>query len=203
MPQREYHRTDAVWHIRNGTYPCYVRHDILSQLCGKWEAFPIPYLTPEEVDAVIPWVHCRKHSAISWSEGHYSPVGFHPDDPLEEHGPEFPIEKCYPKLICKFGSGFSALLQMGMIEGYSPIYLVGTDLGFKAYEEKVDPNHFDKTYFSDNTTTEEQARGTNDILVRMHELSRDMAGPLGIEIFNATKGGELEVYPRVEYDSLF
>lgn len=205
MPQREYHRTDAVWHIRNGTYPCYVRHDILSQLVGHWEAFPEPYLTPEEADRVIPWVHCRRHSALAWGEApvHDLPAHFHPNEDIGLHNPEFPIERCYPQLICKFGSGFSALLQMAMIEGHNPIYLVGTDLGFKPYAGKADPNHFDAGYFADNTTTQAEAEGTNAALVHMHRLARRMADDLGVEIYNATKGGSLEEYPRVDYDSLF
>ena len=105
--------------------------------------------------------------------------------------------------------------------GFDPIYLIGCDLGYKVLESVVqegedrfdngvkllltstkddDPNHFDSRYFG-------RGRKWHDPnvkrMVQGHEACQNAITLAGRQIFNATEGGELEVYPRVRYASLF
>jgi hypothetical protein len=197
MPQREYHRTDIAWHIKSGLYPCYVRHDILSQIAGRWDEFP-KYADP---DGVIPWVHCRAHSAALIGDGNV-PAAWHLDSTLQGHESDWPDP--YPALLCKFGSGIAAMLQMGVLEGYNPIYLLGCDLGLKAHNPgEPDPNHFHPEYWSDYIVTQSSADRTELQLVHMHTIAKAWCDEHGVQILNATIGGVLEVYPRSDYNSLF
>lgn len=95
-------------------------------------------------------------------------------------------------ILCNFGSSVNVAVQLAAQKGYSPIYLVGCDLGY------VDgkPNHFNDQY---EHGKEQDARFANlDTLYAHMIASRSKA-----KIYNATIGGELEVYERVEFEELF
>ena len=109
--------------------------------------------------------------------------------------PDCPPVYHMPRL-CTFGSSVHVAIQIAL--GYlniDTVYLVGTDLGYKA--EGV--NHFDATY-TEGVGQLTEARYTElDKLAAHMVAARSYPG----RIFNATVGGSLEVYPRVEYESLF
>jgi len=95
--------------------------------------------------------------------------------------------------LCSFGSSVNVAVQIAVQAGYSPIYLVGCDLGYRDNE----PSHFDPNY---EHGQEQPARLANlNTLVAHIIAKRSSPQP----IFNATLGGELEVYERVEYAHLF
>jgi hypothetical protein len=75
------------------------------------------------------------------------------------------------------------------------VYLVGTDLGYR--EGRV--NHFDDNYTKGAGELREIRYTELDILAAHMVAARSYPG----RIFNATIGGSLEVYPRVELESLF
>lgn len=96
----------------------------------------------------------------------------------------------FPKLCC-YGSVVNVAAQIAVLEGYNPIYLVGCDLG---YDEKG-VNHFDDDYGNWNEMNQSERNETEEY---MHNVIKKECDQRGIEIFNATVGGWLEVYPRVD-----
>lgn len=114
-----------------------------------------------------------------------SHYGRHYDSPDAPHLWHLPI-------LCTFGSSVNVAIQIAHVAGYSPIYLVGCDLGYKDGE----PNHFSAGY---EHGKEQAARFAN---LDTHE-AHVIASRMGLEIYNATIGGDLEVYPRVDFGSLF
>jgi len=105
--------------------------------------------------------------------------------------------------LCKFGSGLFTWLQLGIIMGYSPIYLVGCDLYEFPTDGITDRNHFDLSYGTYSRYNDyEQPDMRNKTLVYGHELCRDMADQYGVSIINATVGGLLDVYPRVTLEEI-
>lgn len=94
-----------------------------------------------------------------------------------------------------------------------PIILVGVDHSYVLPAETPsadhdfvirsasrDPNHFDPDYFGPGY------RWHNPKVARMeqaYESARSFAAQRGFRILNATIGGMLEVFPRVEFGSLF
>ena len=119
------------------------------------------------------------------------------------------------------GSVIGTAIQIAFFLGFREVYLIGCDLGYKVVDtvkqegddlfgngvkihltstDDDDANHFDPRYFG-------KGRRWHDPNVKRmisgHEQCRAGVAAGGGKIFNATIGGELEVYPRVAFDSLF
>jgi len=81
--------------------------------------------------------------------------------------------------------------------GIKEIYLLGVDCNYS----------LEKQYF-DNSKNELAQIGNNAKIMqknqmRGYEFIKNKLGKKGIKIYNATRGGALEVFERVEFDSLF
>lgn len=102
-------------------------------------------------------------------------------------------------------------LQLAYYMGFSEVYLVGFDHsysipkdavveGYKITSTSDDPNHFSTDYFG-------KGKRWHDPLVDRMEMSYKKAKKYfeadGRIIYNATAGGKLEVFERVDFNSLF
>ena len=114
---------------------------------------------------------CR-HTKSSYSYG-VKPEGWH-----------------FPKLCC-YGSVVNVTTQIAVLEGYNPIYFVGCDLGYN--EQGL--NHFDDDYGNWNEMDQSERNETEE---HMHEVIKEECDRRNVEIFNATVGGQLEIYPRID-----
>lgn len=116
-------------------------------------------------------------------------------------------------------------LQLSVYMGFNPIYLVGCDTSYTIPEglegkgevvdpgtgEKIsgfeiistsdnDPNHFDPRYFGAGSKWHApNVRG----MIFGYEIAKRVCDTQGVKVFNATIGGMLEVFPRVNYNELF
>ena len=201
---------DVLWHIEQD-YPCWVRRDVCEIITGdyipsgpdrtpsgNWR-YPAAWTPPpQDLPAnVTPWDYCVDHNAGFIRNMDGSPDLRKPDAWHLNDGEE---------VLCKFGSGFACLLQQAVIEGFNPIYIIGADLGYQARPDigDDDRNHFSPLYHRGiRDVSVERANIDNDTQAYMHQMAKDYADENNIQILNATLGGELEVYPRVEFDSLF
>ena len=117
-------------------------------------------------------------------------------DPWEWHLPK----------ICTRGGGVSIAIQTAILQGCNPIYLVGCDLYKYRGPDDVDINHFHPGYcpYKIRKSTGKEMIGPgewerlNKRLIKVHTMARDSANKMGISVYNATIGGALEVYPRVD-----
>lgn len=116
-------------------------------------------------------------------------------------------------------------LQLAVYMGFNPIYLVGCDTNYVIPEgaeasgevrdigtgEKIkgyeiistfnnDPNHFDTAYFGTNAKW--HAPNVNGMIFG-YSMAKKICDELGVEVYNATIGGMLEVFPRVDFNTLF
>ncbi len=112
-----------------------------------------------------------------------------------------PPEKWHLPEICEFGGVTNVALQIAVMmaeaEGWTEIVLVGMDLGWVPFNEDIepDPNHFDGSYGEwDMFDLAEK----DDTHIMYHEIAKREAAKKGISIYNATIGGALEVYERVD-----
>ena len=97
-------------------------------------------------------------------------------------------------------------LQLAAYMGYSDIYLLGVDHSF-SYEtdntgrivcnDSVKQSHF----FKDTGTT--KIIGNIEGMNNAYLTAKKYADEHGIHIYNATRGGKLEIFERVDFDSLF
>jgi hypothetical protein len=117
---------------------------------------------------------------------HYNIHFDNPDCPPLYHMPR----------LCTFGSSVHVAIQIALGKlNVDTVYLIGCDLGYQA--GKV--NHFSDTY------TEGVGALTDIRYTELDKLAAHMLAARSFpgRIFNATIGGSLEVYPRVEYERLF
>ena len=106
-------------------------------------------------------------------------------------------------------------LQLAFFLGVKEIYLIGVDHSYaipestkieKSYNvdiydmEEDDPNHFSPDYFGKGFRWHNPQ---SDKMEEAYMEARKIAEQNGCTIYNATKGGKLEVFPRVDFDSLF
>lgn len=108
--------------------------------------------------------------------------------------------------VCKHGTSMLSALQIAVFMGFNPIYLIGADNYWKPfdYETDDDPNHFDSSYWSkmklgnrEIHVDEHAAHRYTHQCTTAHGLAHRVTSARGINIYNATIGGKLEVYPRV------
>ena len=119
------------------------------------------------------------------------------------------------------GSVTGSAIQIAFYMGFSPIYLIGCDLGYKVgatvkqegpdkfgtgtrlyltSTEDDDASHFDKRYFGKDRRWHDPHV---ERMIEGHKQCKEGIERAGGRIFNATIGGELEVYERVDFTTLF
>lgn len=113
------------------------------------------------------------------------------------------------KSVSKDGSSMFAVMQIAVYLGFSPLILIGCDLGHKAFswEENKDPNHFAEGYWEKTLYpsgepfrfTERRAKQADAYILSGHATAKKACDSIGVEIYNATIGGELEIFPRIDY----
>lgn len=111
----------------------------------------------------------------------------------------------------KFGTSMLVSLQLSSFMGFSEIYILGADLGFKnnlfqriLYKFNLknflpDNNHFTKGY----GTPGFNSKILNNNMLAAHKLAKKNLLKEGVKVYNATVGGKLEIYERVDYKTLF
>lgn len=99
-------------------------------------------------------------------------------------------------------------IQIAVYLGFTKIYLLGVDHSFHTYQDKngnivVDSNakdYFCKEY---NNDKDELFIPRLDISTLSYIAAKEYAEKHNIEIYNATRGGKLEVFRRISFDTLF
>ncbi len=112
-----------------------------------------------------------------------------------------------PKYIRCRGTVTITCLQLAIYMGFSEVYLIGVDHNFAKMFDKngnivIDntiKNHFsddyDKGIFDQGFHVDE----ATEAYMNVEQLSRKLKT---FKVYNATRGGKLEVYERVDFDSL-
>jgi len=97
-------------------------------------------------------------------------------------------------------------LQLAAYMGFSEIYLIGVDntfdRGVKFNGELVYGNST-KTHFTKEYKATDIFLSKIDVANAAYQTAREYCEQHNIKIRNATRGGELEVFERVDFDSLF
>ncbi len=102
-------------------------------------------------------------------------------------------------------------LQLAFYMGFTEVYLIGMDFSYTIPASAIiegrsitstedDPNHFHPDYFG---TGKKWHDPQLDQVRKCYEYAKKIFEEQDRCIYNASKGGKLEVFPRVEYDRLF
>ena len=102
-------------------------------------------------------------------------------------------------------------LQLAYFMGFSEVYLIGMDFSYVIPDthkrtgdvllsDTDDENHFHKDYFGKGKTWKDPKLDRVAMNYRMAKLVFESTGR---KVYNATVGGSLEIFERVDYNSLF
>lgn len=97
------------------------------------------------------------------------------------------------------------LMQIAVYMGFKELYLIGCDFNF-SYGIDINGNFFEDPSVKDHFREYGDRQYTMPNLQYnywAYQAAQRYAKKHGIKIFNATRGGKLEVYERVNFDSLF
>ena len=107
------------------------------------------------------------------------------------------------------------MLQLAIYMGFSEIYLLGIDFTFTEQTTKEGTTQIIQKDCAliekENIESNKQildligslSIGQKENQLRGYKATKKYADMYGVKIFNATRGGELEVFPRVDFDILF
>jgi hypothetical protein len=103
-------------------------------------------------------------------------------------------------------------MQLACFMGIREIYLIGVDFNFtlsdktgeenkrKIYISEGERNHFHPNYRKPGERWHEPELHYQE---KSYLAAREVVQQLGGQIFNATRGGKLEIFQRVDFDTLF
>ena len=100
--------------------------------------------------------------------------------------------------ICdEVSAGFTiaySVLQIAIYMGFKEIYLLGCDCNYVDDKEKrhfIETGHYDPNY-----------RTIGEKMIEAYKVAKQYADGHNIKIYNATRGGKLEVFERVNLDDI-
>ena len=102
---------------------------------------------------------------------------------------------------------FSAM-QIAAFMGFSKIYLLGVDFDYpfiineqgQAVLDRSQQTHFSSDYYDKNEVIYQPNLVAS---LQAYQAAKEYADTHDIEIYNATRGGKLEVFPRANFDEVF
>ncbi len=107
---------------------------------------------------------------------------------------DIPFSEDVSRITYVRGTITYACLQFAVYMGFSEIYLLGVDF---SYDMKNNRGcHFYEQEEKDNNPM------IPEVVLNDYKSARSYADSHGIKIYNATRGGKLEVFERVDFDSL-
>lgn len=81
-----------------------------------------------------------------------------------------------------------AAIQLAMYMGFKEIYLLGCDSNFAGHVDEV--------------CKQDKVAAPNTAMIQTYKVAKKYADRSGIQIYNATRGGMLEVFPRVKLEEV-
>ena len=99
-------------------------------------------------------------------------------------------------------------LQLAFHMGFQQVILIGVDHNYTAtgkpnttvVSQGDDPNHFSPSYFGKGFRWQLPDLDTSEV---GYAMAHDAYRNAGREVLDATIGGKLMIFPKVDYDSLF
>ena len=112
------------------------------------------------------------------------------------------------KQMDSMGTVTFTCINIAAYMGFSEIYLLGVDHNYHVIKDEYGNTIVDdsvKDYFCDNYDNDIQDIVVHDMgqNTRAYRKAKAACDELGTTIYNATRGGKLEIFHRVNFDSLF
>lgn len=147
----------------------------------------------------IPYYFITNRGVDFWHE--FNDVRFFKFNTIYCRGMRFPLFATDISLcIYAYRTVLYECLQIAIYMGFNEIYFLGADSEYKGYTSDAN-NHFIDDYY--NANDPQRMPFDQEATFRSYQVAADYAQKCGIKIYNATRGGKLEVFERVDFDSLF
>lgn len=117
-------------------------------------------------------------------------LGLHPIQPYKLYTK---FSNNASKIVFDGYSVVYSLIQIAIYMGFKEIYLLGTDCNYKNQKNYAIENY---DYKRDIYKIQ------GDRMIFAYDFAKEYADKHGIKIYNATRGGMLEVFPRVDLDEV-
>lgn len=159
-------------------------------------------MTSLEIPKFVSW-HSHHHFAnLTPTTNHQLPTFLY----TTYTGPKFAYDMT--RRVWEGATVTNVALQLAFYMGFQQVILIGVDHNFtsKGDANKTvvstgdDPNHFSANYFGKGFRWQLPDLDTSEIGYR---LARDAFKKAGREVLDATIGGKLTIFPKVNYNSLF
>ncbi len=110
-------------------------------------------------------------------------------------------------IVCR-GTVITTCAQIAIYMGFKKIYLIGVDHSFSRMTDKngnLIINNNVKDHYGVEKNADENTKGIFNVdnATQAFMDLKEFANAKGVEIYNATRGGKLEVFPRVNFDTIF
>lgn len=103
------------------------------------------------------------------------------------------------KQVGHLGTTMYIAFQLAVWMGFNPIFFVGCDLGYEVIDGQS-VSHFQEGYWGDRADRQPPSnklfKRTNRNTLMAHRVMKAYADSRGIQVYNATVGGDLDVWPR-------
>ena len=122
------------------------------------------------------------------------------------------ISSDFSKIVKHGGTITYALIQLAIYMGFTEIYLLGVDHNYQNFQSQTGEynkeahmaSHFEgaREYKNLKMSNVPLKKGPVYISTKAYRSAREYAENAGIKIYNATRGGKLEVFERVNLDEI-
>lgn len=155
------------------------------------------------------------------SNGKFIPINHHFYDNINIYGAYYFLPNYYRENDCEYsfstdiskqidslGTVTFTCINIAFYMGFSEIYLLGVDHNYHIIIDDDGNTVVDDTtrdYFCDDYDNDIKDIVVHDMgqNTRAYKKAMIASEKLGFSIYNATRGGKLEVFPRVDFDKLF
>ncbi len=144
-------------------------------------------------------INYKWYNDIKISNAHYFLQSFEKNIELSDNIPH--------SIVCK-STVTTTAIQLAAYMGYTEIYLLGVDHSYRTTRDNagniiVDPTATD--YFDNNyaETMKKKDIPNTEATTQSYIDAKNQLDKRGVTVYNATRGGKLEVFPRIDFDTLF
>lgn len=168
-------------------------------LAGCMEAVDRTELGVKLVPINLKWYHGIRLSSADW---------FFMKRPREDGGKPLQFSDDPAKCVYNASTGMYTAAQFAAYMGFSEIYLIGVDHHFRISQNNSGEIVIDdsvKDYFSEkyNEDKEKLYIPNTEKSTLTYVAMKEQCEKRGMRVYNATRGGKLEVFERIDFDSLF
>lgn len=117
------------------------------------------------------------------------------------------------KKMHTYGTVIYANIQLAVYMGFKNIYLIGVDNNYAVNKQKdgiieinkelIGKDHFKESYYNQMGKNAKSSPNDTYAMTQAYLAAKKYCDQRGVNIYNATRGGKLEVFPRVNFDELF